>query len=81
MDDFDSQDDEDSGDEESPDAITCLATVDVLLCVLQLATPEQRGQLKEVEDELEKVLTVLFECTSLHSDVRDRKAKFEKLRK
>jgi len=78
---MDMDSEEDSGDEESPDAVTCLATVDVVLSLLQVATPEQRAQLKELEDEMGNVLTILSECTRLYSDVRDRKAKFEKLKK
>jgi len=77
--DFDNDDDD--GEEESPEAITCLASVDVALSVLQLSTPEQRQQLTELADQVEGALNILNDCTGLRSNVRERQTKLAQLRK
>jgi len=66
-------------DDESPEATMCLASVDVALLVLKIASEEQRGQLKELEEQAQVALKVLFECTELPQEVRERRQKFDQL--
>jgi len=72
----DSEEEEDE-DEDSPEATLCLASIDVAILFLKLASPEQKVKLAELVDQSQKALAVLDECTDLQLEVRDRKQRLQ----